>query len=79
MFILNRLHLDYVIFCSFYANKEHILLHCYIKLDNWVKSCYGINNSIGKIIRVDEISLFYKSFHNDGFACPNTLLPKNCS
>ena len=81
MFILNRLHLDYVIFCSFYANKEHILLHCYIKLDNWVKSCYGINNSIGKIIRIDEIiiSLFYKSFHNDGFACPNTLLPKNCS
>ena len=79
MFILNRLHLDYVIFCSVCANKEHILLHCYIKLDNWVKSCYGINNSIGKIIRIDEIiiSLFYKSFHNDGFACPNTLLPKN--
>ena len=53
MFILNRLHLDYVIFCSFYANKEHILLHCYIKPDNWVKSCYGINNSIGKILTVE--------------------------
>ena len=53
MFILNRLHLDYVIFCSSYANKEHILLHCYIKPDNWVKSCYGINNSIAKLTRVE--------------------------
>ena len=69
MFILNRLHLDYVIFCSFYANKEHILLHCNIKPDNWVKPCYGINNSIVKIIRVE----LHKSVPNKEFDCPNIL------